>query len=63
MSLCAYCGHSTPGVEGVCSHHSLTDSYDWALRNRIMCDFVHRGVVPVRPIEASVDEESERILA
>ena len=44
MSLCAYCGHPTAGLW--CDYHANTpDGDDWATGNRIMCDFVHRGIV------------------
>jgi hypothetical protein len=50
MSLCPYCGHSMLGSDQMCGYHSSpTDGEDWATGNRIMCDFVHRGIVPLRP--------------
>jgi hypothetical protein len=45
MSLCAYCGQSLPEGRGLCPHHSTGHGDDWATGNRIMCDFVHRGIV------------------
>jgi len=36
----------------MCDHTSPDDREDWAAGNRIMCDFIHRGVVaPVVPTE------------
>lgn len=31
-----------------CSHHASDQADQWALSNRIMCDFFHRGIVPPR---------------
>jgi hypothetical protein len=47
MSLCVLCGQPNPDDEILCSAHISTDE-DWAVSNRIMCNFVHRGVVPPR---------------
>ena len=49
MALCASCG--TPllsGEAGICSHHHATYGDDWAVANRVMCDFFHRKKVPSR---------------
>ena len=44
---CACCGEITTGG-GLCPHHDLGYADDWATSNRIMCDFIHRGIaVPV----------------
>ncbi len=51
MSQCVYCGLPTPGPEDFCAHHSAGHGDDWATGNRIMCDFLHRGVVPPMPRE------------
>jgi hypothetical protein len=46
MSLCAFCGHPTFGSGPMCPHHSsVAEGDDWATSNRIMCDFLHRGIV------------------
>jgi hypothetical protein len=46
MSLCACCGVPIGDV-GLCAHHHAVDGGDdWAVANRIMCDFVHRRRVP-----------------
>jgi hypothetical protein len=29
----------------MCAHHVDSRADDWAMGNRIMCDFLHRGVV------------------
>jgi len=51
MRVCCYCGHPTVGAAQICPHHvSALAGEDWAMSNRIMCDFVHRGIVgPVEP--------------
>ena len=55
MSLCAFCGLDTPHGVGLCPHHHGT-SHDWAVANRIMCDFFHRQRVPSRLKEADRDD-------
>lgn len=47
MSLCTVCGMQLEGVANLCAHHELPVS-GWAAQNRIMCDLLHRGVVPPR---------------
>jgi hypothetical protein len=32
----------------LCAHHLFGNDDDWAASNRVMCDLVHRGVVPRR---------------
>jgi hypothetical protein len=50
MILCAQCGQPTDDRGGLCSYHS--DSGDsWASGNRVMCDFLHRGIVASTPRE------------
>jgi len=45
MSLCIQCGYPTSGPDDMCAHHVASDADDWAMGNRIMCDFLHRGIV------------------
>jgi hypothetical protein len=45
MSLCALCGGPSYGADALCAHHLHAGTDDWATRNRIICDFVHRGIV------------------
>ena len=45
MPLCLQCGLSTLSTAEICSHHVYGHGDDWATANRIMCDFLHRGVV------------------
>ena len=47
MSLCVVCGGSNPDAGNICSYHLSTED-NWAVGNRIMCDFVHRAIVPPR---------------
>ena len=49
MSLCAHCGQ--PTLADVCEYHSAGYGGDWATGNRVMCDFVHRGIVSPTPPE------------
>jgi hypothetical protein len=53
MSLCASCGLDTPDTVGLCPrHHDVAGGHEWAVANRIMCDFFHRRRVPRRLTEA-----------
>jgi hypothetical protein len=45
MSLCALCAHPTLGGDVLCGYHAAADGGDWATGNRIICDFLHRGIV------------------
>jgi len=45
MSLCVFCGHAVVGSRDLCAYHDAAHEDDWAVGNRIMCDFVHRGIV------------------
>lgn len=49
MSLCAACALEIAAE--ICPHH-LTVDPGWADGNRILCDLLHRGMVPERlPVE------------
>jgi hypothetical protein len=58
MRPCSICGQPVGGV-ALCGHHAGGAADGWAANNRIMCDFVHRGIAPprVRPVER-LDEVS-----
>jgi hypothetical protein len=47
-ALCPYCGCPTLD-DGMCAYHAVgpggPDVDNWANSNRIMCDFIHRGIV------------------
>jgi hypothetical protein len=45
MRLCIQCGYPTSGADDMCAHHVASYADDWAVSNRIMCDFLHRGNV------------------
>jgi hypothetical protein len=51
MSLCALCAQPTSDGDDVCVFHLCGHGDEWATGNRIMCDFVHRGIVPPAPCE------------
>lgn len=49
MSRCAVCAVPLTGRRrGLCGFHESAWGRDWAAENRILCDFVHRGVAPPR---------------
>ena len=53
------CGMEARG-EALCAHHLFGIADDWAAGNRIMCDFVHPGVVPRRlPTEQRDEREAD----
>jgi len=45
---CVVCGQ--PETTGMCDFH-MNVEIDWAVANRIMCDLIHRGIVPKRLTE------------
>ena len=49
MSLCAQCAQPTLGPGEFCAFHTAGQTEDWAAGNRLMCDFLHRGIVPPTP--------------
>ena len=50
MSLCALCGQPTLDSGSLCTYHNSGQGDDWAAGNRIICDFLHRGIVsPIPP--------------
>jgi hypothetical protein len=57
MSLCAACGLTLAGNGALCQHHHYIYGDDWAVVNRIMCDFFHRGKVPPRLIRTEREDE------
>lgn len=50
MSLCVACGLALAGDADFCPHHQTGYAEDWAVGNRIMCDFVHRKWIPPSPL-------------
>jgi len=59
MTLCASCGLQLAGEFALCPHHHCVYGDNWAIGNRIMCDFFHRGVVPKRLLQADRDDVFE----
>ena len=47
MNRCVLCGVELPGGHDVCRQHDHHDP-GWAASNRIVCDLLHRGVIPSR---------------
>jgi hypothetical protein len=68
MSVCIVCGQSSPDRESFCSYH-ITPEENWSVANRIICDFVHRAIVPRRlpaserdPVALITDDEGEVVV-
>jgi len=57
MSLCASCGLQLSGDAGLCPHHHCVYGDDWAVANKIMCDFFHRKKVPPRLTQPERDDD------
>jgi hypothetical protein len=47
MNHCVSCGYQVPSEIAICPHHHADDP-GWARTNRVMCDLLHRGIVPRR---------------
>jgi len=56
MNRCASCATELPRAMTLCVHHHFHDA-GWAVTNRIMCDFIHRGLIPARV--SALDREDE----
>jgi len=53
VRLCAACGLDTLHDGELCAHHhGAGGGHEWAVANRIMCDFFHRRMAPQRLTEA-----------
>ena len=50
MRLCACCDTVMTAPGNLCAFHLTLASDDWAMTNRSMCDFIHRGRVPDPPV-------------
>lgn len=59
MNRCASCGADLSEAMSLCPQHHAQEA-GWAASNRIMCDFLHRGLVPprVRASERDADLRS-----
>jgi hypothetical protein len=51
MSICALCAQPTLDDAAMCRCHLYHPPDGWATGNRIMCDFLHRGIIPPTPDE------------
>jgi hypothetical protein len=58
MSLCARCGQPLFDRGGLCAYHISSHGDDWATGNRIICNFVHRGIV-LPTLSEAVDHSIE----
>ena len=45
MSRCVNCGETVIDGSSLSTYHLTGHGADWATANRIMCDFIHRGIV------------------
>jgi hypothetical protein len=61
MSLCVFCGHPTVRGEDLCSYHDSGHDEKWSVGNRLMCDFLHRGVVSSLAAARRVREEPQAV--
>jgi len=57
MALCVLCAQPTLGDQDVCAFHVASYGDDWATGNRIMCDFLHRGILNPATDERTNDLE------
>lgn len=59
MPLCAICVATNPAVgEAICRHHIRPEA-DWAIANRVFCDFLHRRIEPPpSKVEISLFDET-----
>jgi hypothetical protein len=63
MSLCSVCGQQVVGNAGLCARHAAVSTDGWAVGNRIMCDYFHRGIAPPRlPVADRIDDVKRRLV-
>jgi hypothetical protein len=60
MSLCVLCGVTLCGDADLCAYHLRAYAESWAATNRIICDFVHRGIDPMRVSAAERELDAMR---
>jgi hypothetical protein len=48
ISVCALCGQALDSGTALCAHHQRRADDGWAIENRIICNLIHRGIVPPR---------------
>lgn len=56
MNRCPSCAVELSDTLHLCPHHHGPDPA-WAATNRVMCDLLHRGVVPARLRTGDRDED------
>jgi hypothetical protein len=57
MSRCVSCGLQLTGDTALCPHHPRAYGDDWAVANRVMCDFFHRRKPLPRLTQSERDDE------
>jgi len=62
MNRCAWCNMEVAAGSNLCAHHDAPET-GWAASNRIMCDFLHRGLLPPRVHDRERDEDLRGCLA
>ena len=60
MALCVTCAQPTLTDQEVCAYHLFNQGDDWATSNRIMCDFLHRGIVP--PVSCELEAFDDAVV-
>jgi hypothetical protein len=53
MNACPWCSIRLSDSSQLCAHHLHASDSDWAWTNRIMCDFLHRAILPARTMLAA----------
>ena len=56
MNRCALCGIELSDGGRLCGQHAYHDP-GWAASNRVICDLLHRGIVPSRLPAIDRDED------
>jgi len=63
IGQCWVCGQRVVGNAGLCAHHAAMSTKNWAVGNRILCDFFHRGIAPPRlPAADRIDKAIRRLV-
>jgi hypothetical protein len=55
MRRCPNCGAEIDAFTLLCRHHHEGVAAGWSLVNRLMCDLVHRHIVPPRPPDTDAE--------
>jgi hypothetical protein len=63
-TVCSLCGWVMEGERAICPYHYSRQEPGWAIGNRIMCDFLYRGILLPEPTRlAAADEFPELPIA